>query len=435
MLSIISRSSSLSLTTTNTNALQTQIQNTELTKTKFSKIENEKDCVNKISKDQAVVIAGPTSQLGQRVMKQALEEGYPVLTIGRKGSDFLTKLQEKFPNTFKVWTIDDCTDRAKWKACIEKYLQQSPCSNLLFVNAIGSPHVGEENSIRKANVDIAKAAFTGVNEAARAADVSCANVQLSSIASLLVEDAYGKTKKEAEEFLMLEKLVEKLLVLRVGYALEDMKIENRTAIINNHHAWSPEHMAGLFVQFIIGDGTQPLQPVAISDIVKAIFNAPNVEGKKVVNAVGEQVKTQIEFIKFFRDLKGLPSRFVHLPTRVLKEVVHYISKGHCAPYAVEVCEKYQGKNADKAILSHEDFEKIVGEKLKTIEDLYSPSEKNQIKAILFARPPVMEHTKEIIKTFRDNPKFRIACLKAFKKLFDKEITKQISEAKEQAKTI
>ncbi len=212
-------------------------------------------------------------------------------------------------------------------------------------------------------------------------------VHLSSMGALMLEhDPYGLTKKEAEDEILKVKF-KNVCVLRVGYAFQSAE-EGEVNKIDNIHAYSPEQLAALWVQPLLGSGTQLLQPVFTGDIVEAGLNFK--EGVLVVNAIGREIISQENFVGYFcrlADKKFIP---IHVPLGLAQFAATLFPKGHFSPYAIEGCRLLEEK---EMLYDASEFEKLVGHQTSSLEDVYGSL---RGKVIYYPMPPIKEHFNEAV---------------------------------------
>jgi nucleoside-diphosphate-sugar epimerase len=341
----------------------------------WGNVEAEKPQEKEKPKQDVCIIPGGTGHLGREYVLEAMQRGYRVVVVTRntQGYENTENLQ------FVQASLDQQSKSEFWKGLVGQYSEVA----VSLINTLGAPSAPEGKTLRDVNVLPAVAMAAAMKEMEDTGDLQNSKfVHLSSIGALILEnDPYGKTKKESEE-LVLKNSPKNTCILRVGYAFQKA-VEGEINKIDNTHAYSPEQLATMIFQPVLGSGKQLLQPVFSGDIVKAGLNFK--EGVKVVNAVGHEILTQENLIGYFCELADKPFRPIHVPTGVARVLTRLAPLGHFQEYAVEGCEILDKKDM---ILDSKEFEELIGHQTSTLNDVYGDLKG---KPLFYAKPPIKEH--------------------------------------------
>src|ERR1700722_3846710 len=187
-------------------------------------------------------------------------------------------------------------------------------------------------------------------------------------------------------------------IVRPGFVFSDLR---QGKIIDTGHAYSPEQFATLPIHPVVGGAGQPQQPVYDGDVIECLLNGVEQDAVHVVDAVGPEAMTQADMFKFFVELKGGKFRPVSMPYDFAEVIANHFPKGRIAPYSISMFKlmEEQGMQA----LSPSKFEGLVGRPLVKMSDVYCQTEG---ETLVFARPPVVEHIKEILGGMMQNPEAR-----------------------------
>lgn len=338
------------------------------------------------SQSPTLVVLGGTGHIGRTVIAEGLARGCTVIATSRNGAPTGTPTGANL--TWVATGDKGVTSPRYWREFATREIPES--SQVLVVNAIGGAHPSPGKTLRDLNFYPAVAAFEGISDGMRPKGSDLRLVQFSSSAAGLLQDEYGRVKQEGDAAVLQIGAncgAKATTIYRIGYVMESATGCDRIFKIDNHHAYAPEQVAELPVQPVIGDGNQPLQPVAMSDVMDGLFATVNHDGHVILHAVGPETISQEEFLKKFTDLKGKPFRPIYIPIEAAKKMSRHIPKGHFAPYAVEYLEK------GGHVLCHKPFEKRVGRPLLTVNEMYQVKPGQEL---VYSRPPVFEHVREAV---------------------------------------
>jgi len=341
-------------------------------------------------------IPGGTGHLSKNIILGARKKGYQVIATSRS----LDHRGRKEVPPDVLWELTPNTEE-EYRQLIEKHVQ--PGDKVVLGNGIGGAHTSKGKSIIDLNVRPVEMQCEGLRKAARSRDIEDVTfVQLSSLAAEHPElmGEYGRAKVLAEEIALGSNT--HAGVMRIGYVLESpkrvvvkqpfemggksFKTGDVYFIVDNLHPWSPEHVAQLPAQPLIGCGNQPLQPVSMDDVVQVVVNAFDIEGQEIINVVGEKPVTQERFFQFFTELQGKPFRPVHIPYDVAKTLARLAPHGHFALYAMEYCERGGWIYCSKKITQ------MLGRSPQTLEEMYRIEPE---ATIIYAKPPTADFVKII----------------------------------------
>lgn len=356
----------------------------------------------------AMIIPGGMGHIGSHAVIEGVKRGWEVYPCSRTKPDVNIENSRVKP----VVTPSDSLDSADhWYDVIQQIDSQR---QVVIFNCIGNPDAAD---MEKANVRPAHAISKAVKmHQSEGRDVKM--VQASSIAAFQLPDfPYGRTKLEAEEAILAVDPKDSL-ILRIGYAVDGVT-KGTTFQLNTTHAYDAPHLvAGLLpgltgVVPIIGDGKQKFQPVAIKDIVEAVFNFAQTDRSgsvKVVDGVGRQAITQQEFYQTYADLIKVKLRPIFFEADQLKAFAREFPMGHLSEYAIEGLSRLMTK---EHLFSADEFEELLGKPTQTLKELYANTEGNPIE---YARPPVGQHLKEIAKKICKCSKARKVFMQGMKEI-------------------
>jgi uncharacterized protein YbjT (DUF2867 family) len=333
------------------------------------------------TKQKVCIIPGGTGHLGSEVILKALAQGYKVIVTSRNPDEYKKKVEGV--EYIKVPSEEQCSPEF-WKDLMGKYGDDN--YSVRVVNAIGSPVAPKGKELRDVNVLPAVAIATAMKQMQDGGEMEDGKlIHLSSMGAIMLkEDAYAAAKKEAED--AIEKVgLKNLCILRVGYAFQ-RAVEGEIIKIDNTHAYGMEQMAALPLHFIIGSGKQLLQPVFAEDIADAGLNFKG--GTLKVNAIGKEVLSQENCLRYYCDLAGKPFRPVHVSCELASLGADFAPKGHFAGYAVEGCRILENEDM---IYSAEDFEALMGHETSSLGDVYDHLKGQKI---YYPMPPIREHAHE-----------------------------------------
>lgn len=349
----------------------------------------------------ALIIPGGTGHIGSHAVVEAVKRGWEVFPCSRVAVD----PKEANRRVKPVVTPYDALASVKlWYDLIKRIGEHRP---IAVFNCIGNP---DATDIEAANVKPAFAIAKAVKQLQSEGRVVVL-IQASSMAvSQLPDFPYGRAKGEAEKAILATD-PKGLLILRIGYAVDGVT-KGTTFQLNTTHAYDAPHLvAGLIpgmkgIVPIIGNGQQKFQPVAIKDIVDAVLNfaAAEIEdankGVAMVDGIGREVLTQYEFYKIYADLIGIPLKPVHIEPHQIIDIAREFPMGHLSEYAVEGLARLM---TEEQLFSAEEFEKLLRRESMTVRQLYANPDG---QPIVYARPPVGKHLKEIVEKICKCPKAR-----------------------------
>lgn len=332
------------------------------------------------------MILGGTGQMGGLLRTYFAEKDVPVIATSRSGKP---KGEEDLDNVNWVRTANTAS-ADEWKEHFKRaLLDLGPGQFLHVINTIGAPQPEKGKTLDDANVIPAEASIKGLMAAADELKMKdrIYFTHISSIAAgagRIPGDEYAASKTKSEDA-VLSHGGNRVNVLRMGYGIENPSYDERTVMIDDHHAYTPSQMATIPVQTIIGHGKQPVQPVSMEDTVEAIENAPFHPNLRVVDVVGREVLSQEEFYKFYRDLIGDEYRPIYIPPEEALRLAEEFPRGHYAPYAV----KYLGQGGFE--LDATGLETLIGRPTKSIRQMYPCNDGDQY---VMVKPPILDHVKD-----------------------------------------
>ncbi|MCH9627654.1 MAG: hypothetical protein S4CHLAM2_12960 [Chlamydiales bacterium] len=341
---------------------------------------------------QKAFVLGATGQMGMASVVEGIKQGYHVYGTSRS-SQGIHASQRFTP----IPTPGDSVRCPQfWQQTFSEQLEEG--DEVVVINTIGAASAPTGVSLRDVNVTPVVAAAKGLEAAAAETSLKSHRlVHLSSLAALYLQDDYGATKREAERALLPLIGSGALTILRVGYAYNNLKMSGfMIKRIDTEHAWGPEQMAGLPVQFLFEHGRHPLQPVYVGDVIDACYATPR-SRVMLIDAVSHEVLTTAEFFKFFRDLAGKKFRPCYLPYDVAEKLAHHFPLGHFAPFAIEGCRRM---DEGAPLVSADSFIELLGRQTRALSDVYRLEEGEQL---LYAKPPLVEHTKLVAKKCLQDP--------------------------------
>ncbi len=337
-----------------------------------------------------VIVLGATSHIAGGVVLEALRRGCDVTGTSRR-PDF-KGLKPSTNLDLVVIPKDKVTDVATWKKFAAGVIKSG--DDVLVVNAMGGAHPEEGLTLEDLNIHPVVAALEGIQTVAKIKGVERFHfLQFSSASTEVCADPYGDTKRKANKTI-LEMGPADTTILSVGYALSAPVRDGGKLLISNEHDYSPDQLAYMPLQIILGDGNVPIQPVALSDIAEVACNSLDYRGKETIFAVGPEIVTQTDLVKFFCTLMGRDFNPIDLPLDVATLIVKHFAKGHFAPYAVEAVSK------GGIILPHGPFEARKGSSLLKLKDIYPVREGDEFVTVA---PPIKAHLREVVRKIATDP--------------------------------
>ncbi len=156
---------------------------------------------------------------------------------------------------------------------------------------------------------------------------------------------------------------------------------------------------------VLGSGMQLLQPIDERDLAKAILNFE--KGQVRLVAVGRQVISQKDFMRFFAELAGHSFHPMRIPLEIVGLAKHF-PEGYFNPENAQALKKLE---KETHLFDPEPFEELLGKRASTLNEMY-PSNG---KPIIFTRPPIGAHLWRIAKTLATSAEARADTFKVVKK--------------------
>lgn len=359
------------------------------------------------SSELAVLILG-NSNIGNYIAEKSVKEGYKVLVTTRSPVDDNKQQLIKYIHT----PVAAQKTHYFWQYLAEEHLRND--KKILVINTIGGSVAAPGQTMEDLNVHIPSAAIDGIIrgiEKKLQRDYSI--VHLSTSAAESLEAPYGKTKRKGEKVLMSIPN-DRLTIFRMSYVAEALFKDQVTQTYKDQHRLSAEEFALLPFTPLIGNPWDHkrviIQPVAMDDVATAAYNTLKLpKGQRIIDAVGHEEVTQEQFFKFYTDLLGKRFRPLYIPIEVGEIMAKQHPFGHCTPYAVEFCaENREGKDATE-------FEKLVGQPLKTLDDLYQTQSAKEFE-LAIPRPPVLDFMSVVLKNLWKSPASILETAKAMRLL-------------------
>jgi nucleoside-diphosphate-sugar epimerase len=369
--------------------------------------------VEKVKK--VVFVTGATGEMGGGLIEKGLSNNYNVVAFTRK-------IKDNAVNTpsfkWKESPENKLTYPEFWAEQVRNELDENKYNEVLFVNTVGGAVPPKGKTLEDINTKPLIAMADGMSQIANERkDLKVNFGHVSSIAASILgkNHPYGNVKKEVDERLVNDYAKLKPVVLRPGLIFNDMQVGN---YVDLKHAYSPEQLATLPFQPVFGKGEQIMQPVYSGDMNDALFRGAEINEHGIFDAVGPEEMTTLEMLEFFRNLRGKKVRNLHLGYDIGHFAAKYFPKGRIAPYAVALFEELEkcNRSFDKA-----PFENLVGKPLTSLQEAYQPVED---QPIVFAKPPIVSHLKEIITVLGENSEARSELLQILRK-HGLDIAKQI----------
>jgi|GEM_PF-3974686 len=343
------------------------------------------------TKSKVLVVAGATGQMGSELIKEAAKNtDYKIVGFTRNPETLPQSERVKFVKTPK-----DINDSSAWKDALLPECEHA--DEILSVNMIGTSTSRGDRTLNDMIEKPALALAKGVKKVANTLNLEDRThfVNMSSIAALYIpENEYGNARDQADRKVLNEIDVKNVIALRPSLVFNDPIVgEDGTQFIDMGHSYSPEQWANLPFQCVIGSGNQKIQPVYLGDVNSAILNVPEKKlGKKIINAVGSDIKTQKEMVEYFPKLIGKRPRIVKIPYGMAMPLAQKFPEGRFAPYAVEMFKKLEKMDVE---VCHLEFRNLVGNPLKAFEDIYRKGTK-----IVIATAPIKQHLINAVKTIK-----------------------------------
>lgn len=353
-----------------------------------------------------VFVLGGYGNIGYRIACEGARRGFQVKITTRQQIQSLPQVK----NIEYIHTPPHQVQEPKlWRNLAQKHLKE--CPRVLIVNAIGGAEASPGETMEDLNINIPMTALYELLDEAYLKNMhkQTSVVQLSTIVAGRFDNAYSRTKREAE-LLMMQLPCQHATMLRMGHVVEPLIEKEVTHIIKDQHQFCVEQLSTLPFFPMFGDpyGSKKvlLQTVALEDIVKSVYNAfdrpPRV---RIIDAVSSEVLTQEQFFKFHTDLLGKPFRPLYFPFEVAKLVVKRHPYGRLDPHVIDYLIK-GGLVAD-----HREFEKVVGSPLKTLAEAYAMKPEQEL---VIPRLPFLKYGKKVFNHLITVPDSRKDTWEAFK---------------------
>ena len=201
------------------------------------------------------VVMGGSGQMGKNLSLNLVEKGARVVATSRRGQP-----EDVTPITNVTWEkTSDTASIDVWENVFRKQFNAlGPDKKLYVVNVINNMENYEDN------VRVAEAAAQGLAKAAQKGGRDYHLVHVSSMAAgqnkegqpRVPNDPYSLSKTKSEEVVVKHCGKEHVTLFRMGYGLDQPTKDGKMYQIDNEHAYAPDQMAALPLQFIIGDGKQ-----------------------------------------------------------------------------------------------------------------------------------------------------------------------------------
>lgn len=339
---------------------------------------------------KVMFVAGATAQIAPPLILRGLKEGYKVIGLARN----IHGMQKRAHLEFHALDPKGMLDVDYWDDLI--YTLREHATECVFVNAIGTAVPQPGQTMEDANKTPVVAATVAFEKVCTRTQSNGQIVHISSLAASILQDEHEYSKVKGELDIFLHRTINlSTLVIRPGIVFNDVLKQQ----IIKEHPYSPEQLAKLPLQPILGSGKQYQQPVFSGDIEEAVFNHfQNPEDSHLVEAVGPDLLSQEAMFRFFCE-KVLGKRFrpVYIPYESAEFVANYAPMGRIAPYAIALFKKLDVNNL--AFCSQK-FQKLVGKPLTGLENVYLQN------PVIINFPPVKEHIKKMGKAIIRDPKCR-----------------------------
>ncbi len=362
--------------------------------------------------NKVMVVTGATSHMSPALMAKGLEKDYRVVACARD----VDKVQANTPSHPMVtWVKTPKADVQSWNALLDEHVEDG--SELVLFNTIGAATASPGKKLADVNEKPVMVATDALlKQGSRLARAAIGHFSTIAV-SYLPQDAerVKGMHPQALEYCQGRQRVDQALmnsgvpttIVRPGFVFSDLR---QGKIIDTGHAYSPEQLATLPFHPVMGRAEQPQQPVYDGDVIECLFNGVEQDAVHLVDAVGPEILTQADMFRFFVELKGGKFRPVSIPYDFAEVIAHHFPKGRIAPYAISMFKLMEEQRS--GALSPSKFEELVGRPLVKMSDVYRQS---QGETLVFARPPIGEHMKEIMQSVMKNPEARHDMMRMVKK--------------------
>lgn len=339
-----------------------------------------------VSHKKVLIISGATGQMGPGFIEEGVKRGYNVRACTRNPNKYVETPYVKYVASPE----ERLGEKEYWKAFFQEHGEGF--DEVVYLNLLGAAVAPKGKTLEEINLKPVVSAMDALADYKYQKGKRCSFQHVSSIAATILGDthSYSRVRKLADETLLHKAEAQDIsyTAFRPGLIFNELR-EN--CMIHMGHPYSPEQLAALPLQMILGSGKQIQQPVFQGDLVAALMNAAELDQKSIINAVGSEVITQKEMFRFFASLGGKKFRPLHLSIEVIKAIAEHCPKGRFAPYAIEMFDALESPEHNKP-LCKEDFQKLLGRETLSMRDVYYVEGDERI---VLARPPILEHAKEI----------------------------------------
>ena len=353
---------------------------------------------SEIKLKKVLVITGGRAQMAPMIIKEALRRGHIIHSCTRHWP-----LPKYYHITWEKLEDNQLNNPKAWQTLFHRISKGA--DRLFLVNTLGTAVAPAGKTLS----DINEKPILAAVEALQTLQIKKRIGHISSIAATYLPDdkkLLTTFDPQGLEYCLGRKRVDTLLekneipttILRPGFVFNDLSNGSR---IDTGHDYSPEQFTELLVHPIIGSGKQMHQPVYIGDLLEGLFNGMETEKSHLVNAVGPEIMSQEDMIKFFLNLAQKPFKPVKIPYEVASIIAKYFPKGRLAPYSVSLLRHLEEQRP--LPLNIEPFQNLVKKSLTSIGQIYK---KNQNQTVIFTKSPILEHMKEIITCIAINPEAR-----------------------------
>ncbi len=319
------------------------------------------EIVTKAGDKNIVVVAGGTADLGSGVIKEALRRGYYVIATTRRSDHGGLKKSDSLTWLTLPQNVDD--QSAFWQNLFTglKLLEKSADNEqrqVIVVNSMGGAHPKTGDSVYDINFSTAQALFSSFADAQL--NMKKTAIQFSSLSEKIVpiitgdgeEDVdpnneYGRVKRLTTRYLesIPQEKLPNLTIFRIGYILPALKRSEGALDLSGEHGYDFNQTSKMLMQPIITsekhpDGEIPMQALCHEDFLEGVGCSFTKEGRETIDAVGTEVVTPPQIVKFYCKLNGTDYRPFYLPsTEATIRLSRLTSEGHWAPYAIVYCKE------------------------------------------------------------------------------------------------
>jgi len=356
---------------------------------------------------KTLVITGGSAQMGPGFIKEGQNRGYEVVSCSRR----IPAPENQGSVNWVNIKGSEITSERFWVNLFQTHCSKS--DKIAVVNTIGASVAPIGQTLEEVNEKIVSAVLGALNKLHCLTGQDVAIAHISSIcATLFPTDAYsqrsfypqsiayasGRQRADDE----IDKSGIPATIVCPGFVFT---YPRSGKIIDTGHHYSPEQLASMFIHLIAGSGKQILQPVYMHDIIVAVFNGLATGKNHLVNAVGPDVFTQEEMLKFFVELVGGRFKPIYIPLDLALIIAKYAPKGRLAPYAIDMLRHLELPKHNTPLCEKE-FKNLVGKPLTSMRGLYSNLERS---TIVLPKPPILEHVNEILGIIWSNLEARKDC--------------------------